>query len=131
MKWSPGNREARAQASQAKFALEAASLKLAIQRQRLLAALRKTQQTRASLYTRWVMAKNSVDLAQKNLDVERDRFRAGYATNDDLRLRINEVYQAQRRLGELRIAWTKSQVQYDAIAGNLAQAAKKSSSRGS
>lgn len=115
LKWSPRNRSARARFEQAKLELDAVTLELANTRQQLLGQFRKLEKLRASLLARWSLAKDSVNLAQENLQVERSRFTAGYATNDDLLLRINELYQAKRRLGDIQIDWIKSQAQLQAI----------------
>lgn len=119
LRWSPRNREARALANKAQLELDAATLHMLRTRQRLLAEITKAQSAQESLHNQWSLAKNSVELAEQNLEVERDRFEAGFATNDDLLLRINELYQAQRRLGQIQIDWIKSKVQYAAVTGTL------------
>lgn len=117
--WSPRNRQAQARVEKANLDLQAALLALARKRQELLTQLGNARKTSQSLHSRWSIAKRSVDLAKQNLEVEQDRFQAGYATNDDLLLRINELYQAQRRRGQIQIDWIKAQVRYAAMSGTL------------
>lgn len=68
---------------------------------------------------RVVLSQRAIELANKNIRIETDRFNLGRSTNFDVLLRLEELRQAELRNAQAKIDWHKAETSVMALTGEL------------